>query len=100
MGSCVVHETFSERKIVGLQASSTPTPSLIAHPECEEPILRLADFIGSTTALLQHRSRARKAKFIVATESGIVHQMRKACPDKVFIEGPPEGTARATSART
>lgn len=90
MGSCVVHETFSLRKIVGLREQH-PDASLIAHPECEEPILRMADFIGSTTALLQHTIASPRTKFIVATESGIVHQMRKACPDKVFIEGPPEG---------
>ena len=89
-GSCVVHETFSERKIVALRERH-PDAKLIAHPECEEPILRMADYIGSTTALLKYTISDTAKKYIVATESGIVHQMRKASPDKEFIEGPPEG---------
>src|SRR5262245_34114023 len=89
-GSCVVHETFSERKIVGLRERH-PDAKLIAHPECEEPILRMADYIGSTTALLKYTMSDPAMKYIVATESGIVHQMRKASPEKEFIEGPPEG---------
>jgi quinolinate synthase len=90
-GSCVVHETFSLRKIVALRERH-PDAKLIAHPECEEPILRIADYIGSTTALLQYTIRDDAARYIVATESGIVHQMRKASPHKEFIEGPPEGS--------
>lgn len=90
-GSCVVHETFSYKKIVGLKERH-PDAKLIAHPECEEPILRMADFIGSTTALLQYSIKDDAQKYIVATESGIVHQMRKASPNKEFIEGPPEGS--------
>jgi quinolinate synthase len=90
-GSCIVHETFSERKIIGLKERH-PTAKLIAHPECEDPILRMADFIGSTTALLKYTISDPSPKFIVATESGIVHQMRKASPGKEFIEGPPEGS--------
>lgn len=89
-GSCVVHETFSLRKIAGLR-ERYPDAKLIAHPECEEPILRMADFIGSTTALLKYSIADSATKYIVATESGIVHQMRKASPNKEFIEGPPEG---------
>ena len=89
-GSCIVHETFSERKIVGLRERN-PDAKLIAHPECEDSILHMADFIGSTTALLKYTISDPAQKFIVATESGIVHQMRKASPGKVFIEGPPEG---------
>jgi quinolinate synthase len=89
-GSCVVHETFSERKLVALRERH-PDAKIIAHPECEEPILRMADFVGSTTALLQFTIRDDGAKYIVATESGIVHQMRKASPQKEFIEAPPEG---------
>ncbi|MEO7329602.1 MAG: quinolinate synthase NadA, partial [Minicystis sp.] len=89
-GSCIVHETFSERKIVGLRERN-PDAKLIAHPECEESILRMADFIGSTTALLKYTISDDAKKYIIATESGIVHQMRKASPDKEFIEGPPEG---------
>jgi quinolinate synthase len=89
-GSCVVHETFSLRKIIALQERH-PDAKLIAHPECEEPILRLAAFIGSTTALLKYTISDDARSYIVATESGIVHQMRKASPHKEFIEGPPEG---------
>jgi quinolinate synthase len=90
-GSCVVHETFSLRKILALRERH-PEAKLIAHPECEEPILRLAAFIGSTTALLKYTISDDAKAYIVATESGIVHQMRKASPHKDFIEGPPEGT--------
>lgn len=90
-GSCVVHETFSLRKIIALQERN-PDAKLIAHPECEEPILRLASYIGSTTALLKYTITDDAQRYIVATESGIVHQMRKASPHKEFIEGPPEGT--------
>lgn len=89
-GSCVVHETFSLRKIVALRERH-PDAKLIAHPECEEPILRLADYVGSTTALLKYTISDHARRYIVATESGIVHQMRKASPGKEFIEGPPEG---------
>jgi quinolinate synthase len=89
-GSCIVHETFSLRKIIALQEQH-PDAKLIAHPECEEPILRLAAFIGSTTALLKYTISDDARSYIVATESGIVHQMRKASPHKEFIEGPPEG---------
>ena len=89
-GSCVVHETFSLRKIIALRERH-PDAKLIAHPECEEPILRLAQFIGSTTALLKYTTTDDARQYIVATESGIVHQMRKASPQKEFIEGPPEG---------
>jgi quinolinate synthase len=89
-GSCVVHETFSERKIVALRERH-PDAKLIAHPECEEPILRMADFVGSTTALLKYTITDSATKYIVATESGIVHQMMKASPHKEFIAGPPEG---------
>lgn len=88
-GSCVVHETFSLRKIVGLRERH-PDAKLIAHPECEEPILRLAEYIGSTTALLKYTISDSATKYIVATEPGIVHQMRKASPQKEFIEAPPE----------
>jgi quinolinate synthase len=90
-GSCVVHETFSLRKIVALREQH-PDAKLIAHPECEEPILRMAAFVGSTTALLKYTIADDARKYIIATESGIVHQMRKASPHKEFIEGPPEGT--------
>jgi quinolinate synthase len=88
-GSCVVHETFSLRKIVQLQTEH-PDAELIAHPECEEPLLQRAAFIGSTSALLRHVQGSPAAKFIVATETGILHQMRKSAPAKEFIPAPPE----------
>lgn len=87
-GTCIVHEIFSEKKIVQLKESH-PEARVIAHPECEESVLGLADFIGSTSALLRHVQTVDAREFIVATESGILHQMEKACPDKTFIPAPP-----------
>lgn len=80
-GSCIVHETFSERKLLELKVQH-PTAEIIAHPECEPPVLRHADFIGSTTALLNYTQRSESNTFIVATESGILHQMQKQNPNK------------------
>jgi quinolinate synthase len=88
-GSCVVHETFSVRKLLGLKVRH-PNALVIAHPECEEPVLAMADFVGSTTALLKHAVSSPAQEIIVVTESGILHQMRKAAPDKTFIPAPPE----------
>ncbi len=88
-GSCIVHETFSLRKIVQLQVEN-PDAELIAHPECEDPLLERASFIGSTSGLLKHIQSSPRQKFIVATETGILHQMRKAAPGKEFIPAPPE----------
>ena len=88
-GSCIVHETFSLRKLARLQADH-PEAELIAHPECEEPLLERASFIGSTSALLKHVQSSPRAQFIVATESGILHQMIKSAPGKEFIPAPPE----------
>ncbi len=88
-GSCIVHETFSERKIIDLQVKN-PGAKLIAHPECEEPILRRADFVGSTSKLLKFIKEDKAEKFIVATEVGIIHQMKKSAPEKTFIPAPPE----------
>jgi len=90
-GSCIVHETFSERKLIGL-LERHPQAELIAHPECEEPILRRAHFIGSTTALLRYAVSSPARELIVATESGILHQMEKAAPHKEFIPLPPDGS--------
>ncbi len=87
-GSCVVHETFSEQKILALQMEH-PDAELIAHPECEESILEKAKYIGSTSALLRYVQTAAAARFIVATEPGIIHQMKKAAPAKVYIPAPP-----------
>jgi quinolinate synthase len=88
-GSCIVHETFSIRKLLTLQAMH-PGAEVIAHPECEEPILERASFIGSTSALLKYVQTSPSETFIVVTEAGILHQMRKAAPDKRYIPAPPE----------
>jgi quinolinate synthase len=86
-GSCIVHETFSEKRIVQLQIEH-PEAEIIAHPECEPPVLRHASYIGSTTALLNHCLGSDRETFIVATEPGIIHQMQKAAPHKHFIPAP------------
>jgi quinolinate synthase len=87
-GTCIVHEMFSERKIVQLKTLH-PEAVVLAHPECEEGVLKRADFIGSTSALIQ-RARTDPARaFIVATEVGIIHAMKKAAPGKTFIPAPP-----------
>lgn len=87
-GSCMVHEIFSLQKITKLKALH-PSAKVIAHPECEEEVLRVADFIGSTTALLKYTITSPEKEFIVATESGILHQMAKESPGKTFIPAPP-----------
>ena len=88
-GTCVVHETFSERKLVELMALH-PDAEVIAHPECEERILKLAGYVGSTSALLKRVTASAGRSFIVATEEGILHQMRRAAPDKELIAAPPD----------
>jgi quinolinate synthase len=88
-GSCVVHETFSEKKLVQLKERH-PDALVLAHPECEEHVLKHADFIGSTTGILKHAVASDRKRFIVVTEAGILHQMRKAAPDKEFIAAPPD----------
>lgn len=88
-GSCVVHETFSDRKIIALQVRH-PDAELIAHPECEEAVLARAAYIGSTSALLRYVQSSAACRFIVATEPGIIHQMKKAAPEKEYIPAPPE----------
>ena len=87
-GTCIVHETFSERKIAALRVEH-PDAELIAHPECEPALLAKADFIGATSALLRYVVESPKRKFIIATEEGILHQMRKRAPDKILIPAPP-----------
>lgn len=87
-GACMVHEIFSLERIARLKTRH-PEAKVIAHPECEEPVLRLADYIGSTTGLLKFTQSDPGKEYIVVTESGILHQMQKASPDKVFIPGPP-----------
>jgi len=86
-GACMVHEKYSLEKIVALM-DEHPQAVFIAHPECEQPVLLVADFIGSTTALLHYVEKSDKNEFIVATESGILHQMQKNCPSKIFIAAP------------
>ncbi len=86
-GACMVHELYSVEKIAHLLDEHTDA-EFIAHPECEKPVLLMSDFIGSTTALLNYVQKSSKQKFVVATESGILHQMKKACPEKVFIPAP------------
>ena len=90
-GACMVHEIFSMEKIAKLKAKH-PHAKVIAHPECEEHVLKLADFIGSTTGLLKFTQSDTSKEFIVATESGILHQMMKANPEKTFIPAPPENS--------
>jgi quinolinate synthase len=88
-GACMVHEIFSREKIAKLKARHPGAP-LIAHPECEEPVLAMADFIGSTSALLKYTQDSPATEFIVATESGILYTMQQRSPYKTFIPAPPE----------
>ena len=87
-GACIVHENFSEKKIVQLKIQH-PDAEVIAHPECEPPVLRHANYIGSTSALLKYCKQSASQAFIVATEPGIIHQMQKLTPEKKFIPAPP-----------
>ena len=86
-GSCMVHEKYSVEKIIGLMEQNSDA-EFIAHPECEAPVLLLAHHIGSTASLLKYIQENNSQKFIVATESGILHQMKKVCPNKIFIPAP------------
>ncbi len=90
-GACIVHETFSDKKITRLKFEN-PDALLIAHPECEEPVLNHADFIGSTSGLLKYVTDSAHDEFIVATEPGIIHQMLLKNPEKKFIPAPPENS--------
>lgn len=90
-GSCMVHEIFSLKKIIQLKELH-PKAKFIAHPECETAVLELADYIGSTTGLLNFTKKDPSKEFIVATESGIIYQMQKASPDKTFIPAPPNNS--------
>ncbi|MFO7157302.1 MAG: quinolinate synthase NadA [Pseudomonadota bacterium] len=96
-GSCIVHELFSERKLVQLKVRY-PDAEVLAHPECEEAVLRHADYIGSTSALLKRVKEGGAQRFIVATEPGIFHQMRKAAPEKELIEAPSNASCTTTGA--
>jgi quinolinate synthase len=90
-GACMVHEIFSREKITKLKERH-PNAKFIAHPECEEAVLAMADYIGSTTGLLKYSINNDAQEFIVATESGIIHQMEKANPTKTFIPAPPNNS--------
>lgn len=90
-GACMVHEIFSREKITKLKVRY-PDAKVIAHPECEEVVLQLADFIGSTTQLLKFSEKDEAKEFIVATETGILHQMQKNSPEKIFIPAPPDNS--------
>jgi quinolinate synthase len=89
-GSCIVHETFSERKLLAL-IEAHPEAEVLAHPECEPALLRHANFVGSTSVLLRRVHTSPALEFIVATEPGILHQMSKSAPDKKLFAAPPEG---------
>ncbi|HVG42524.1 MAG TPA: quinolinate synthase NadA [Chitinophagaceae bacterium] len=90
-GACMVHEIFSLEKITRLQVRH-PKAKLISHPECEEPILRISDFVGSTTQLLAYVKNTEHQEYIVATEAGILHQMQKQAPNKTLIPAPPDNS--------
>ncbi len=87
----MVHEIFSLEKITRLKTRH-PKAKLISHPECEEPVLRISDFVGSTTQLLAYAKNTPHQEYIVATEAGIIHQMMKQAPDKTFIPAPPDNS--------
>jgi len=88
-GTCIVHETFSERRLLELMAQN-PDAEVIAHPECHEGILRHAHFVASTSGLIDYAKKSPKQAFIVATEAGIMHKMAQAAPGKTLIAAPPE----------
>ena len=87
-GACHVHEKFSLEKILELKAAH-PQAKILVHPECPAPIVKIADKVGSTAALLKYSISDSATEFIVATESGILHEMQKSCPSKTFIPAPP-----------
>lgn len=93
-GACHVHEQFSLEKLVALK-DEHPDAAIIAHPECKRPLLLMADFIGSTQALLNYTIQSDKLKFLVATEAGILHEMQKKNPGKTFIPVPPNDSTCA-----
>lgn len=93
-GACHVHEQFSVQKIVELK-KLYPDALILAHPECKGAVVELADVVGSTAALLKHAVKSDQHNFIVATESGILHEMQKQCPHKNFIPAPPEDSTCA-----
>ena len=93
-GACHVHEKFSVEKMIELKKQH-PQAKILAHPECKGAVLKLADLIGSTAALLKYAVKSDEEEFIVATESGILHEMMKKCPNKTFIPAPPDDSTCA-----
>ena len=93
-GACHVHEKFSVEKMIELKKQH-PHAKILAHPECKGAVLKLADLIGSTAALLKYAVKSDEEEFIVATESGILHEMMKKCPNKTFIPAPPDDSTCA-----
>jgi len=93
-GACHVHEKFSVEKIVQLKEQN-PDAEILAHPECKTPLLTIADHVGSTASILKYSQNSSSKKFIVATESGILHQMQLASPGKMFIPAPPNDSTCA-----
>ena len=93
-GACHVHEQFSLEKIIALKKEH-PQAKVLVHPECKKPLTLIADCVGSTAVLLKYAQESPAHEFIVATESGILHQMRKDCPDKTFIPAPPNDSTCA-----
>ncbi len=93
-GACHVHEQFSLEKILDLK-KQFPEAEVITHPECKQPIIHISDFIGSTAALIKYTAESDKKQFIVATESGVIHEMKKKSPEKEFIPAPPNDSTCA-----
>lgn len=93
-GACHVHEQFSLEKILDLK-KDYPEAEIICHPECKQYIVEVSDYVGSTAGLLKHVIKSPKKQFIVATESGVLHEMQKACPDKELIPAPPNDSTCA-----
>lgn len=93
-GACHVHEQFSLEKILDFK-NKHPEADVITHPECKQPIIHISDFVGSTAALLKYTINSEKKQFIVATESGVIHEMKKQSPDKEFIPAPPNDSTCA-----
>jgi quinolinate synthase len=93
-GACHVHEQFSIQKLIDLK-EEYPDAKVLAHPECKQVLLSLADFVGSTASLLKYVQRSDSEYFIVATESGILHEMKRTCPEKTFIPAPPDDSTCA-----
>lgn len=93
-GACHVHEKFSLEKILELK-KLYPEAEIITHPECKQPVIQVSDFVGSTAALIRYVTRSDKKQFIVATESGVIHDMRKKNPEKDFIPAPPNDSTCA-----